>query len=381
MKLDACGQQTWNRCGSRSLYVILGPCTLTVVLCVVIFTYWRYATHSDLTTENWQNTLAELKIRLSLVQTLQALIILLTVHALQLILCFPFLHLTKTMYGYFFGIWPGLVIALVWESGLLVIFTFVFMHCSQSPQNPHFLSNLIGYVKKQRKVKYFHVRLVVLHMSSMPMVTKTALVAFSAVSAVEFVVSGFVSTLITSINDTCLGGVIAHANPSTDQIALYSFFLCFNAILPTTLSVFVIAAISGFTGDEAPRANVDNRSGNEEDRDDVVLSVEMADDKDSAADTPRTEARSVDTQPGDFEGPHQEPLSIIDPEISTAPDLTHLDRQQQATFDTGDLEICTDPGSTHFEWRLPDTFATTPPCPPPRREKGIASARASVPVR
>jgi hypothetical protein len=293
----------------------------------------------------------------------------------------------------------------VWESGLLVIFTFVFMHCSQSPQNPHFLSNLIGYVKKQRKVKYFHVRLVVLHMSSMPMVTKTALVAFSAVSAVEFVVSGFVSTLITSINDTCLGGFIAHANPSTDQIALYSFFLCFNAILPTTLSVFVIAAISGFTGDEAPRANVDNRSGNEEDRDDVVLSVEMADDKDSAADTPRTEARSVDTQPGDFEGPHQEQLSIIDPEISTAPDLTHLDRQHQATFDTGDLEICTapdlthldrqhqatfdtgdleictDPDSTHFEWRLPDTFATTPPCPPPRREKGIASARAPVPVR
>ena len=216
MKLGACGQQTWNRCGSRSLYVILGPCTLTVVLCVVIFTYWRYATHSDLTTENWQNTLAELKIRLSLVQTLQALIILLTVHALQLILCFPFLHLTKTMYGYFFGIWPGLVIALVWESGLLVIFTFVFMHCSQSPQNPHFLSNLIGYVKKQRKVKYFHVRLVVLHMSSMPMVTKTAaLVAFSAVTAVEFVVSGFVSTLITSINDTCLGGFIAHASSST----------------------------------------------------------------------------------------------------------------------------------------------------------------------
>ena len=337
--------------------------------------------NSDPKTESWQNALAELKLRLSLVPAIHALVTLLAVHTAQLILCFPFLHLTKIMYGYFFGIWPGLVIALVWESGLLLVFTFVFMHCSQSPQSPRFLNNLIAYVKAQRQGRYFHVLLIVLHMSSMPLVTKTALVAFSAVTAGEFAVSGFVSTLVTSINDTCLGGFIAHASDSADQIALYSFLLCFNTILPTTLSVFVIVAISGFAGAESPRADddgtpradvdgtpradvdgtpradVDGRP-DDEDSKDVFLDLEIQDDKDSAVDTPRTEIQSVDTQPGDFQGSHQEA--------------------------TGDLEISTDPGSAHFEGRPQDTVASrdpapatpTPPRPPPRRERDIVSARA-----
>ena len=107
-----------------------------------------------------------------------------TLHAFQLLFCFPFIHITKTMYGYIFGLWQGLVIGFLWENSMVMIYLFTFAHCSQ-PVNSLFLNSLIAYVHTWRNGKLFFVFLMAFHISSIPFVTKASLVIYYVVIVVR----------------------------------------------------------------------------------------------------------------------------------------------------------------------------------------------------
>jgi hypothetical protein len=147
----------------------------------------------------------------------------------------------------------------------------------------------------------------------------------------------------------------------TSKCALL-FLLCFNIVLPTTLSVFVIIAISGFTGD-TQLANIDDHSYNEEDE--SLLDVEITDDQASVMDTSRTEIQSIDTQPVDFEERQRDTLATVYSEISTDTNSVHFDGRPRYTCATRDQAISTG----------------MPPRPPPRSERERLSARVSVQIQ
>jgi hypothetical protein len=148
------------------------------------------------------------------------------------------------MYGYFFGVWQGAVISLCWETALLVVFLLVFMHCAQAYPGPRFLNTLTEYVEARRSSAFFRVLLVLLSMSSLPVATKAALVLFLAVTPVEFVAAGVASSLVTSARDACLGDIMSRSRSSAAEIPFYAFVICFNALLPTCISVWILFAVS-----------------------------------------------------------------------------------------------------------------------------------------
>lgn len=188
--------------------------------------------------------MAAWKTQLQSTSRLQALCVLLVVHAIQLLLCFPFPNVTKTMYGYFFGVWQGAAISLCWETALLAAFLFIFMHCAQAYPGPRFLNTLTEYVEARRSSAFFRVFLVLLSMSSLPVATKAALVLSLAVTPVEFAAAGVASALVTSARDACLGDFMSRSRSSTAEIPFYAFVICLNAIIPTCISVWILFAVS-----------------------------------------------------------------------------------------------------------------------------------------
>jgi hypothetical protein len=235
--------------------------------------------------------MAAWKIQLQSTSRLQALCVLLIAHALQLLLCFPFPNVTRTMYGYFFGVWQGAVISLCWETALLAVFLLLFMHCAHAYPGPRFLNSLIEYVEARRSSALFRVLLVLLSMSSLPTATKAALVLSLAVTPVEFVTAGVASALVTSARDACLGDFMSRSRSSTAEIPFYAFVICFNALLPTCISVWILFAASRHAreGFEAAHSREALCSSGERELGDALPIV---DDNSHSVDTVSIEVRS-----------------------------------------------------------------------------------------
>ena len=211
---------------------------------VVLVVYWSHETRGGVDSTTLGASVAAWKTQLQSASRLQVLCVLLVAHALQLLLCFPFPNVTKTMYGYFFGAWQGAVVSLCWETALLAVFLLVFMHCAQSYPGPRFLNSLAEYLEARRSSAFFRVLLVLLSMSSLPVATKAALVLSLAVTPVEFVAAGVASALVTSARDACLGDFMSRSRSSAAEIPFYAFVICFNALLPTCISVWILFAVS-----------------------------------------------------------------------------------------------------------------------------------------
>ena len=231
---------------SRVVYLIAIPCVLTISLSMIAAVYFEDQLPKILDVRSWQNFFFYLEKWSALEQKPQALATLMTLHALQLLCCFPLIHITKTMYGYIFGLWQGLVISFLWENTMVVVYLFTFAHCTQ-PANSLFLNGLIAYVHTWRSGRLFFVFLVAFHISSIPFVTKASLVVYYVVTPVEFLKSSVIASLIMSTKDTLFGDYIAHSDYSASKLGLYSVFLCFSTLLPTALTVLIMTGIFRFT--------------------------------------------------------------------------------------------------------------------------------------
>jgi hypothetical protein len=77
------------------------------VLGIIIAVYFGDQMPNNIDVESWQNFFTYLKTWSALDRKRHALATLMTVHAFRLICCFPFILITKTMYGYIFGLWHG----------------------------------------------------------------------------------------------------------------------------------------------------------------------------------------------------------------------------------------------------------------------------------
>jgi hypothetical protein len=312
---------------SHLLYLVAVPCALTVVLGIIITVYFGDRMPNNLDVESWQNFFVYLRTWAALDQKPQALATLMAVHALQLICCFPFIHMTKTMCGYIFGFWQGLVISFMWENAIVIVYLFTFTHCAP-PLDSLRLNSLIAYVQTWRKGRLFLCFLVSVHMASIPFVTKASLVMYSAVTPFEFLISSAFTTLLMSAKDTLFGDYIAHSQYSTTKLLFYSIFLTFSTLIPTVLTLFIIAGISRFTmrqlsietGDDFDHHNVGDRLENAGDDADVPHMDLEKEPWDSLGSTPRTEIMSASVHSediGERDPDDPEPVEIGDVELTT----------------------------------------------------------------
>jgi len=172
------------------------------------------------------------------------LLLLLVIHALQVLFCFPLLHVTKMMYGYFFRSLPGGLLACAWE--LFLVGLFIVVATQNIPVRPAAadLAGFLQYVDSLRNRRLLVPFLVAMHISSVPLVTSTCLVLFNVVSRCEFLLSHAIATGLMTFKDTWLGDFLASSDGNASNIAIAATMLSVSALLPTVITVMLMGFVS-----------------------------------------------------------------------------------------------------------------------------------------
>jgi hypothetical protein len=165
------------------------------------------------------------------------LLVLCVVHALQVLLCFPLLHVTKMMYGYFFGALNGGIVCACWELGIVMLFVVAATQNTPVRSPARELMGFLMTVGALRAQGWLLPFMVALQVSSVPLVTSTCLVLFRVVSRWEFLLAHTISTVLMTSKDTWLGHFLATSDGNARNIAIAAMLLSFSALLPTATTV------------------------------------------------------------------------------------------------------------------------------------------------
>jgi hypothetical protein len=172
------------------------------------------------------------------------LLLLLVIHAVQVLFCFPLLHVTKIMYGYFFQWLQGGFIACTWELFLVGLFMVVATQNIPVRAPGVEIAGFLQYVDSLRNRRLLLPFLVAMHISSIPLVTATCLVLFSVVSRFEFLLSHAIATGLMTFKDTWLGDFLASSDGNASNIAIAATLLSVSALLPTVITVMLMGFVS-----------------------------------------------------------------------------------------------------------------------------------------
>ena len=224
--------------------MLMLPCCLTVVLWLIVSVYTHDAIPTDLNKEHWKNFTNKIQESLRTSNEDHVLAYLLVTHALQVVCCVPLMHITKVLYGYFYGTVVGGVIGSAWEMGLVTVFVLVCVQNVPSKPAPANLQVLLDYVESLRQQKRLYLFLLFLQMASVPLVTGTSLVLFQVVSSSEFIISHMIVTVIMTFKDTFLGAYIYAAVGDTKDIVIASVLFLLSTLLPTLLTIGIMGIVS-----------------------------------------------------------------------------------------------------------------------------------------
>lgn len=247
----AVAQDTRTRSWSRTqiLYCILVPGALSLSLWLVCSYALKEQIPHTMDLQEWRNfsTFVRKGMHAPHLKPEQTVLIsLFAVHALQLLFCFPLIHVTKIMYGFIFGAWRGGLMSCCWELSLIVLFVGVATQNAPVRIPPESLRGFLDYARHLRERRLLSVFLVALHCASVPLVTATCLVLFRVVSRREFFVSHALATALTTFKDTWLGQFLAHTPSNAQNIAVGAIFLSLSTLMPTLMTLVLMGFVSHF---------------------------------------------------------------------------------------------------------------------------------------
>ena len=252
---DIENQRKRNTLRRLLVWAVITPCVIGVCLWL-LGTYDKQNYITDSLDEHlWRNFSAHVR------QTVRAfdskyphnvLLVLCVVHALQVLFCFPLLHVTKMMYGYFFDAVHGGIICGCWEICLVMLFVIAATQNAPVRTPARELMGFLMTVGALRAQGWLLPFMVVLQMSSVPLVTSTCLVLFRVVSRWEFLLAHTISTVIMTSKDTWLGHFLATSDGNARNIAIAAMLLSFSALLPhfTTVCLMWFVTSRNFRGKE-----------------------------------------------------------------------------------------------------------------------------------
>jgi len=162
---------------------------------------------------------------------LYRVLLLLTLHMMHLYCYLPMLHVTKILYGYWLGFWTGCLLCVAWELLLLLVFLQFIREYAGAGVQPYVT------LLREKGVLFFQLTLIVV--SSLPLQTKTLLVALSNITNKEYLLSNVGPTVVMSLETVACGAVLVqHHGPNADSGMLYGL-VAFSLILPTLSSMLV----------------------------------------------------------------------------------------------------------------------------------------------
>ena len=231
----------WSR---EHIGLVFAPLAFAALLSLVVTLLWHDDIPQGLDAHEWANFTRKIEYALDGEDTTRGLMLfLLFLHALQTLVCFPLLHITKIMYGYLMGVWSGCLIATVWEMTLVAGFVLLCGRLQPGPPTPP-LRKLLDHTEAMRGSKKFYGFIMCIQLASIPLVTATALVLYRVLTPAEFLVSHLIVTFVMSLKDTWLGDFVAHSEGQTLDIAVVAGLFFVSTILPTLITVCLLGQVS-----------------------------------------------------------------------------------------------------------------------------------------
>ena len=234
-----------NICLTRDQCILLAmPCILTIILWLAVTAYTYDTIPRDFNITHWKNFTSELELDLRKSNEDHIMMYLLGIHALQVLCCAPLMHITKILYGFFFGTVTGGVIGSVWEMSIVVVFVVVCVQNRPSKHSAENLQVLLDYVESLRQKQRLYLFLLGFQMASMPLITASSLVLFGVVTASEFLFSHLIVTVVMTFKDTFLGEFIAEASGEPKSIVVMSLLFIISSLLPSLLTIVIMGLLS-----------------------------------------------------------------------------------------------------------------------------------------
>ena len=231
----------WSR---EHIGLFFAPLAFTALLSLMVTLLWHDDIPHGLDAHDWANFTRKIEYALHGEDTTRGMMLfLLFLHALQTLVCFPLLHITKIMYGYLMGVWAGCLVATVWEMALVAGFVLLCGRLQPGPPTPP-LRKLLDHADARRGSKKFCVFVMSIQLASVPLVTATALVLYRVLTPAEFLVSHLIVTFVMSLKDTWLGDFVAHSHGQTLDIAVVAGLFFVSTILPMLVTVCLLGQVS-----------------------------------------------------------------------------------------------------------------------------------------
>jgi len=216
----------------KVVYIILAQLSFAFFFSCLLVTKLHNVVPRDWNATAWTDFSEKVSTEFDIATASRKLLLLLTIHTGHLYCFVPMLHVTKILYGYWFGLWTGWVLCVVWELWLVA----VFLHFLA--RDPRCIFQL--YVTKIRKHKMLFLQVSAVCFSGLPLQTKTLMVSFSDITNYEYFMSSAGATLILSLKNTACGALLAQ-HPSPKTVAILSGLVAFSLLL-SALVTFLISS-------------------------------------------------------------------------------------------------------------------------------------------
>lgn len=231
-------------CKREYVGLIFAPLAVTAFLSLVVTLVWHDDIPRSLDSHEWAIFIHKIELTLAGEDTARDLLLLLVfMHALQTLFCFPLLHITKILYGYLLGTWPGCALATVWEMVLVTAFVLYCARLQPGPPTPP-LRKLLEHTQALRDSGTFYIFTMCVQLASIPLVTATALVLYRIMTPVEFLSSHLLVTFVMSFKDAWLGDFIKNSDGQPLHVIVMSVIFFVSTILPTVVTVLLLGQVS-----------------------------------------------------------------------------------------------------------------------------------------
>ena len=216
----------------RRLFIAVAlPVLATLCLTLIVSMSMSSSLPQDMSNSTewatFANTLSE---RMQATDTPTRVVLLMGLHMMHIYMCLPMLHITKVLYGFWFGLWVGWSLCCAWECLLFYVF-LIFLHKEHHP-------TIIEYTANARRCHTLFRELVAFAMSSLPLQASASLVQFGDVTIREFMTANMVVTAVMSLKNV-LCGVILASSPSPSVLVVLAAVIAFSTVLPTVSTFYV----------------------------------------------------------------------------------------------------------------------------------------------
>ena len=185
-------------------------------------------------------------------------VFLICVHAIHIFLCIPFLFITKMMYGFFFGIWKGYLICVLWEVFLVTGMTnYIKVYSVIEMTNDIIIPKLYKSCHKYGPITITCAA----QLSSLPLHITNSLVRMGIVTKRTFVRIHTCVTLSVSFKHVVMGHLLHNINNSNYIMFIFSILFFMSSIIPVMLTFCLFSGVLYVTSPEDMHEDIDNVSG------------------------------------------------------------------------------------------------------------------------